>query len=80
MEEIKEYLENLEAFEREKVLRTDRGRRALEEKNQMMRDRQEVLLSGKIGRVFHNWIKYGRKIRLATVICDLWIVKQKNGK
>lgn len=77
LEEIDEYLRFLHAFKREEVLSTDKGRRALERKLEIMSARRDALISGKLHKVITNRMKYGSEIRMATFICDVLIVKQK---
>lgn len=75
MKEVSDYLGHLENFEQERVLRTEKGRKALDEKHRSMRERYEALQSGKISMVVANAWKNRRNVRLATVVCDVMIVK-----
>ena len=77
LKEIADYLKILDAFEKESILRTAEGKEALQRKLQSMKGRQEALLSGKISQVIANAWKRRRSVRLATVLCDLAIVKRK---
>lgn len=77
LREIEEYLRILEAFEGEGALKTKRGRKALSEKRISMEGRYEALKSGKIGRVLKNARENWGNVRLATLVCDLMIVRQK---
>ncbi len=77
LSEIDDYLTLLSSFEEEGVLQTPEGKEALSSKKQEMLDRKKALESGKITEVIANGRKYGRKIRLKTLICDIFIVRQK---
>ena len=75
MKEIEDYLRVLEAFEQEKVLQTEEGSAALERKLKSMQGRYEALCSGKISKVLGNAWRQRKEVRLATVVCDVVIVK-----
>lgn len=75
MKEIEDYLRILEAFEQGQVLQTESGKAVLQRKLQSMQGRYKALCSGKICRVLGNAWKQRREVRLATVVCDLVIVK-----
>lgn len=77
VKEIKDYLQILECFQQEKVLQTEVGKLALEKKYQTMKDRYEALQSGKISKVISNAGKHKENVRLATVLCDVVIVKRR---
>ena len=74
--EIKNYLQILEAFQQEKVLQTEAGRAALDEKYCTMKDRYEALNSGKVSQVLRNAGRHRGNVRLATLLCDLVIVRE----
>lgn len=76
LEEIEDYLNILQLFMRGEVLRTDGGKEALQEKLSSMQGRYEALRSGKRSTVMKNAWKNRNSVRLATLICDLLIVKQ----
>ena len=78
LREIEEYLRILEAFEGEGALKTKRGRKALSEKRISMEGRYEALKSGKIGRVLKNARENWGNVRLAALVCDLMIVRQRD--
>lgn len=77
LKEIEDYLEILNAFARDEVLQTEEGRAALQCKLESMQGRYDALRSGKIRSVLQNAWQQRREVRLATVLCDLAIVKQK---
>ena len=79
LKEISDYRTILDAFEREQVMRTEDGLLALKQKQKSMKGRQEALLSGKIVSVLKNAWRYRGEVRGATLVCDLLIVKQKDG-
>lgn len=74
--EIEKYLEMLRAFQGGEVLRTEEGKRTLEEKLSTMEGRYEALKSGKMWAVLQRAFRDRRNVRLATVICDLVIVRR----
>lgn len=77
MKEIETYLRILNAFDEEKVLRTEEGSAALLQKLESMNGRYEALKSGKIVKVLQNAWKHRSSVRPATVLCDICIVKRK---
>ncbi|MCM1156740.1 MAG: hypothetical protein NC392_15400, partial [Roseburia sp.] len=77
LREIETYLGYLDIFSRENLLCTEEGRRALEEKRKSMSGRYEALRSGKIGKVLKAAVRSRRDVRLATVVCDVIICRQK---
>jgi len=79
LKEISDYRTILNAFEGEQVMRTEDGLLALKQKQESMKGRQEALLSGKIVSVLKNAWRYRGEVRGATLVCDLLIVKQKDG-
>ena len=74
LREIEEYNAILDCFEEQRIMQTDHGNQALQEKHSVMRDRYEALKSGKASRVLRNARKNRRFTRAATFICDLLIV------
>jgi len=76
LKEIKVYLEILDCFKKEQVLKTSEGTEVLMRKLNSMRGRQEALMSGKIGKVLGNAWKHREEVRIATVVCDVVIVKR----
>ena len=77
LEEIRNYLRVLDAFEKESVLLTKEGRIKLYQKQESMRRRYEALQSGKISRVIANAVNQKERVRLVTVVCDMLIVRSK---
>lgn len=73
--EIERYLEMLGEFQEWQVLRTEAGKRTLREKTRAMEGRYEALQSGKIWRVLRAAARDWRQVRVATVVCDLVIVR-----
>lgn len=80
LKEIKDYLEILEAFHTEAVLTEKTAKKALEQKTASMKQREAALQSGKINKVIKNAWKNRKNMRLATVVCDVWIVRQNSSK
>lgn len=76
LKEIEDYLRILGAFRNEVVLNTPEGENALTEKYQAMRGRCEALQSGKLMNVIKMVLHNKKQVRIATVICDILIVKQ----
>lgn len=74
--EIEKYLKMLEQFEQREVLRTEEGRRILQEKLTAMRSRYAALQSGKIIQVLKSAKENRRNVRPATVVCDVLIVRR----
>lgn len=79
LEEIEKYQDILEAFHDEDVLDNEEARAALAEKRRSMSGRREALISGKIGTVLGNAWKNRRETRLATLACDILIVRKRAG-
>ncbi len=77
LKEIAEYKRILNCFSDEEVMRTEEGKAALWRKQRSMQGRYEALRSGKSGAVLGNAWRHRREVRLATLICDLAIVKQR---
>lgn len=77
LEEIGKYQDILEAFRNEDMLGTEEARAALAEKRRAMSGRYEALISGKMGRVLGNAWKNRRETRLATLACDMLIVRKR---
>lgn len=77
LKEIEDYNGILAEFAEKNVLRSEKGRRALEEKSASMQGRYEALLSGRIGNVLKNAWNYRKQVRPATVICDVLIARQR---
>lgn len=73
--EIEKYLRMLGEFERCRALRTEAGERILREKIQAMEGRYEALRSGSRWQVLRNAFRDRRNVRMATVVCDLLIVR-----
>lgn len=76
LNEIEDYLRILDAFAEEKVLQTAEGKEALQRKLQSMKDRYNALQSGKVGEVLKNARKHRGEVRLATLVCDVAIVRR----
>ncbi len=77
LREIEKYLDILKHFEQEKALHTEEGNNALKRKLKAMQGRYSALQSGKIKDVLDNARQNKEQVRLATVVCDLLIVKRK---
>ncbi len=73
--EIEKYLRMLAELEERQILRTEMGRRTLREKTRAMEGRYAALRSGKIWRVLRAAARDWRQVRMATVACDLLIVR-----
>ena len=71
--EIKKYLHNLELFKGYDVLKTDGGKRALDQKRFIMSGRLEALLSRRVCRVVQNAWKNRKSTRFVTFVCDVLI-------
>ena len=78
--EIEKYLGMLRAFQGGEVLRTEEGKRTLEEKLSTMEGRYGALKSGKMRMVLQRAFRDRRNVRLATVVCDLVIVWRGKGE
>ena len=78
--EIEKYLGMLRAFQGGEVLRTEKGKRTLEEKLSTMEGRYGALKSGKMRAVLRHAFRDRRNVRLATVVCDLVIVWRGKGE
>ena len=78
LQEIKEYINILRLFDSQKIMQTMEGYKALKHKETVMKERFEVLCSGKTRNVLAYAWKNRRDIRIATVVCDLAIVLKKN--
>ncbi len=76
LKEIENYLHILEAYTEEKVLQTKEAEIVLQRKLQSMQDRYKALQSGKVGKVLKNAWKHRAEVRLATLICDVVIVRR----
>lgn len=74
--EIDKYLRMLWEFEKHQVLQTETGKRILQEKIQTMERRYGALQSGKMRQVLRQALQDRRNVRVATVICDLLIVRK----
>lgn len=77
LKEIRDYNRIIDCFAKENVMQTREGKMILDKKRRSMHGRYKALLSGKISKVIgHAW-KYRKEVRLATLVCDILIVKQK---
>lgn len=72
--EIEKYNGILDAFEREKVLETEKGQELLACKRRSMGQRYEALASGKVIKVLKSAWNNRRMVRIPTVVCDMAIV------
>lgn len=77
LKEIEAYNCILEEFAEKKVLQSEKGQEALEEKRSSMWGRYEALQSGRIRNVLKNAWKYRAQVRVATVVCDVLIAWQR---
>lgn len=73
--EVEKYLKMLEQFEQCRVFQTEEGCRTLREKQKAMRSRYAALQSGKILQVLKSAGENRSNVRLATVMCDMLIVR-----
>lgn len=76
LEEIDVYLTNLERFLRGHYLKKESAIGAVQEKYASMKGRKDALMSGKFSRVIRNAKENTGRVRLATLVCDLLIVKR----
>lgn len=76
LKEIEDYLAILNGFTEDKVLQTEEGEAALQRKLSSMQGRYDALRSGKISKVIKNAWQQRKEVRLATVLCDVVIVKR----
>lgn len=76
LKEIVEYLRFLNAFYDEKVLITGQGVEALQKKRASLQGRYDALQSGSFCAVIKNAWKNRETVRMATVLCDIVIVKK----
>lgn len=76
LREIENYCHILDFLWENEVLSTENGRAALRTKQDSMKGRYEALVSGKIGKVLENARIRRKEIRLATLLCDVMIVKR----
>ena len=74
LREILDYLEILQVFHREDVLRTGNGKAALGRKTASMQGRYEALKSGSLRQVLGNAGRHRRETRIKTLLCDVLIV------
>lgn len=77
LKEIRDYLQILREFQKEEPLTKETARQALNRKTTSMEQREAALLSGKISTVIKNAWKNRENVRLATAVCDVLIVKQR---
>lgn len=76
--EIQNYRNFLNSFIEGQVLQTEAGNAALQLKTKVMEERFDALNTGKISNVLRWAWKNRREVRLATTVCDILIVKQRN--
>lgn len=74
LKEIQNYNNILEEFSKGEVIDTQRGKRALLQKQEVMQERYLALANGKIIKVIGNAWKYRKITRIATVFCDIAIL------
>ncbi len=75
--EIEEYSHILDWFAAGNIMQTTEGKEALFRKREAMKARYDALMSGKFYNVIRNAWKYRKEVRPATLVCDLFIVKQR---
>lgn len=80
LKEIGDYLQILQAFAREDVLRTETGKAALQRKTASMQGRYEALGSGRLGQVLGNAGRHWRETRFKTLVCDVFIVLKRGDR
>lgn len=73
--EIEKYLGMLRAFRDGEAMRTEAGKEVLRAKIRTMEGRYEALRSGKMWQVLRHAFRDRRNVRVATVVCDLLIVR-----
>ena len=73
--EIEKYLRMLRELQAGEILRTEAGKRILTEKLRTMEGRYEALQSGSMWQVLLRAFRDRRNVRVATVVCDLLIVR-----
>lgn len=73
--EIEKYLQMLREFQAGEALRTEAGRRILQDKLRTMEGRYEALQSGSRRQVLSWALRERQYVRAATVVCDLLIVR-----
>lgn len=76
IKEIEDYLGILNGFAQGKLFQTEEGKEALQRKLRSMQGRYDALKSGKITKVLKNAWQQRGSVRLATVLCDVLIVKK----
>lgn len=77
LQEIQSYQKILEGFAQEKVMRTQRGKKALQDKARVMGERNEALESGTLGQVLKNAWRNRVHTRILTAVCDIAIVRNR---
>lgn len=78
LREIEIYLKMLRTMQEEGCLKNQDAREELNAKERVMSERYAVLCSGKRSAVLRAAIENRRYTRIATTVCDLLIVSQKN--
>lgn len=73
MREIRDYLQILQAFDKENVLRTEQGKTALHRKLSSMQGRYDALRSGSLRQVLGNAKRHWKETRVGTLLCDVII-------
>lgn len=74
LKEIEKYNSILDAFESLEIMETAEGRQALKDKQRVMRERYEALVSGSVRNVAANAWRNRKFTRWATAVCDLVVV------
>lgn len=77
LKEIQDYINMLQMIYEQDAVKHDEGKRVLQKKMDSMKGRLESLKSGKWSHVIKNARKNKDQVRLATFLCDLWIVKSR---
>lgn len=77
LKEIRDYRLILDMFAAGEVMGTAEGAAALRQKRESMAGREEALCSGRIITVLKNAWRHRADVRIATVVCDVWIVRQR---
>ena len=80
LKEIGDYLQILQAFAQEDVLRTETGKAALQRKTASMQGRYEALGSGRLTQVLRNAGRHWRETRFKTLVCDVFIVLKRRDR
>ena len=79
LKEISDYMKYLEDFNSAKVMQTEKGQKALQNKYISMKGRYDALQSGNVIEVIQNAWQNQKSTRIATALCDI-LITLKRGK